>query len=634
MLDEAVADAVDLSKLRCEIDHRLKHYSNAKMKRLSNYEVQVRRKAVEHYLGGCRPVIETLRTLSNAAGYCMLIADSDGVIVKEFSDSVDAQQLSNKGLKCGAMFDETRAGTNAIGLSKDLGRTVTVSGRDHYFKLFESFSCTAAPVLDELGKVVAVINLSGHHDRNTSNAEFVRYVVSHAAAQIQTSVFRRAHDESLLIQIREGSEAPPNSLLAVSEDGTIAGATHVAAKIVSGLTPADLSGRDVNEFLNTDIEALIPSVGRTQYIELNNQRTCFATPQHIPTSWQIARSGRNNLPTKVTSKSGIMPSVKIAQGSDLRRLVGNDARMRNNLELSERMLLNGVPLMLNGEAGTGKVSFARALHERTQNTVGAPILINCAVISVEDLESELKKFLAPPDDSESDPSLAGGTSTLILREVGELPLEQQATLFATLASDMSADLGLESAIDARKRIICTSSLGVQKLRDRGSFKPELLHLINGAAIQIPPLRERTDLEAILNEHLARFGGGELTISSDTRDLLLNYNWPGNLSEMVSAIRYAAVSCVSGIVTLDHLPSEIVFVPNTFTTGICSETLPPRRVASTQTLNESRADAERQRITQALVSAGWNVSQAAEVIGVSRATMHRKMKSHEIERPAA
>jgi transcriptional regulator of acetoin/glycerol metabolism len=221
---------------------------------------------------------------------------------------------------------------------------------------------------------------------------------------------------------------------------------------------------------------------------------------------------------------------------------------------------------------------------------------------------------------------------LILREIGDLPEEHQAVLFGFLASDMSADLGLDMVSTARKQIVCTSRLNVETLRDGGTFKPELLHLIIGAKIQIPPMRERSDLEAILNDHLSRIAGEDHSFSKSARDTLLNYDWPGNLPEIVSAIKYAAVCCDGGVIDLDHLPQNIAHPEVRLDQVVRTETLPPRRVASTLSLNVSRADAERQRIMQALVSAGWHVSHAAKVIGVSRATMHRKMKALGIERP--
>ncbi len=634
MLDEVLGDIVDLSKLRCQSDFGLKRDASVRLGRLTDYEVNEHRQSIAHILGRNAGAFGKLRALAKDAGYCMLITDANCVVVEEFSDTSGAEQLSRQGLKCGTVWQEQRAGTNGMGLCATTGQVLTVAGQDHFFKAFEQFACTAAPILGEEGEVLGVVNLTGVDNRSDANAGFVRHVLAETAAEIQADIFRHNNQSKLLVQVREGSVSHPNALIALSDDGTIASITPSAAKVISGsATSADARGRMITDFLHAEISDLLPSIGRTQYVELTNKGTCFATPLVLPKTWQASMLKSSQSNSRRSASGGAQR--KLSEGdADLSRLIGSDVKMRRTLDLSERMLESGIPVVLVGEAGTGKISFARALHAIAPHPDEHPTIINCPLVQHDDLVKEVSSFLGADAPADGDQIMSRRVKTLILREIGELPPAEQATLFNLLSSNLSADLGLENSAGPRRQIVSTTSINLFDLQEQEKLKPELLHLLKGASLAIPALRDRTDLEVIVNDRLAKLSDQKETLSPAAREALLGYAWPGNLLEMTNAMRYALACRREGEqIALEDLPQEICIAPVS-PERVKTESLPPVRLAATQTLTESRADAERQRIMQALLATGWNVSDAANTIGVSRATVHRKIKEFGIERPSS
>ncbi len=627
MLDDFLNDAIDLSKLRCSHDHGLKRDARLNLERLTDYEIRERYEAVSPILARNAGSFGKLRQLAKESGYCVLITDPNCVVVEQYCDSNDAQNLAKLGLKCGTIWGEEQAGTNGLGLCADTKHVLTVSGDDHYFNAFEKFTCTSAPLLGDEGELLGVVNLSGGNKGFELNAGFVRHVVSEIADQIQGDVFRQNNQSSFLIEVREGGTVKPNALLALSYDGKITSITPSAAEIINlSSNSSDLLGHSISDYLDADIDDLIPSIGTTQYFELSNNRSCFITPQSPPKSWQTNGSGR----TRLNSKISRSPIRKSFEGkAEISPIIGTDHKMRRIADVSQGMLKNGSAIILAGEAGVGKVSFARALHTLTSGTDLSTKVINCALLQEYELQSTLTAFFSMDTPQEESEYPKGEPRTLILKDMDELSVENQTILLNMLSSDSA----FSSPLNSRRRIVCTTNADLHVLQDDKYFRSELLYLLKGAWFKLPALRERSDFDAFIQEYIANLSREQVVLTSKAKDALHSHNWPGNIPEMTNALRFAlACSDDGSCIEVGNLPQDILFSSTMNMRSQSGNSVSAPHSPLNATLNESRTGAEKQRITQALLTSAWNVSDATKCIGISRATMYRKMKEFGIERP--
>lgn len=603
MLDEALHDALDLSKLRCQSDHRLEPHRAVKIRALSDIEVRERRQALSPTLGRNAGSLNKLRLLAKDAGYCMLITDAECVVVQDHADSPEAQSYVKTGLKCGTVWQEARAGTNGLGMCAETHRVVTVAGRDHFFEAFHGLACTAAPILDDDNQLLGVINMTGTDRSLDLNGGFVRQIMGDVAEQIQAEIFRHSVGTDLLVEVRDGLAARPNALMSLTEDGMISKITQSATDVLAtGWRSEDVIGQRISNFVAMDVEDMVPMIGRTQYVEILGKGACFLTPQG-----PLANTG-----SRRTSKRRAKPSPVASARADL----GTDPKLQRTFSLAQRMLENGIAVVLDGESGSGKLTIARELHKSQAGIAGQETLIDCAVVGIEELSAKVTEFLDAQDM---------GTQTLLLREIGSLPQQHQAVLYGLLTQ--RPDRKIE------QQIISTASGTLSALATRDVIIPELLYMLKGAALTVSALRDRSDLENIVAKYVNELTSDDIELAPSARAALLTYAWPGNIPELMNAIRFGLACAMGDKIEQEDLPQEI-WTASSPATQLNTGSIPPSRMASTLSLTQSRDEAESQRIKQALLLSGWNVSDAAQSIGVSRATMHRKMKAFGIERSSS
>jgi len=278
-------------------------------------------------------------------------------------------------------------------------------------------------------------------------------------------------------------------------------------------------------------------------------------------------------------------------------------------------------VLLLGESGTGKEVLARALHEMSQ-AKGDFIAINCAAIPDALLESELfgyekGAFTGAVKQTRGKIEYAEG-GTLMLDEIGDLPLPLQAKLLRFLQERVIERVGGRQPISVDTRVVCATHRDLPSLITEGQFRQDLYYRISPVTVRIPPLREREGdtilvARALLNSLSRELGKIQLSFTPGALQALQAHSWPGNIRELENRLRRAAIMCESGQITAQDLE------------------LDPKELAETVfDLREARERAERQAIHQALVYADGNVSRAAELLGVTRPTLYGLLNRYEIK----
>ncbi len=319
--------------------------------------------------------------------------------------------------------------------------------------------------------------------------------------------------------------------------------------------------------------------------------------------------------------------AQLAAGPAERGLVAASSAMQQALALVARVAEHNTTILITGESGTGKEVIARAIHRASPRAARAFVGINCAAIPENLLESELFGHVrgaftgATADKAGLFEQASGGT--LLLDEIGELPVGLQAKLLRVLQESEIRRVGDQKTRRVDARVLAATARDLEAEVRAGRFREDLFYRINVVAIVLPPLRERRQdiapLAHLFADRLAKRFARPLSISDSALKWLEEQDWPGNVRELENAIERAAV-----------LNEKAVLEQQDF------QSAPPLHAAErgsageVGTLDDVVADAERQAITAALKEVDGNRREAAERLGVSLRTLFYKIERYGIQ----
>jgi PAS domain S-box-containing protein len=288
-------------------------------------------------------------------------------------------------------------------------------------------------------------------------------------------------------------------------------------------------------------------------------------------------------------------------------------------------------VLILGESGTGKELIARAIYHASTRNDKAFVTVNCGALPETLLESELFGYKAgaftDAKQNKEGRFAAAEKGTLFLDEIGDIPQSLQVKLLRVLQNKVYEPLGSNVPVKADVRIITATNRDLQELVSKGLFREDLFYRLNVVKIHLPPLRERMEDVPILIDHFikqysAQQGKDIVGISSASLNLLMRYNFPGNIRELENIIEYAFILCEGGFIQPEHLPEPFA-VPG-IKTGIDSE-----KASSKQGL-QSLEEIEKQAIYLALERNHWKKMATCRELGISKDTLRRKIERYELE----
>jgi transcriptional regulator with PAS, ATPase and Fis domain len=306
-------------------------------------------------------------------------------------------------------------------------------------------------------------------------------------------------------------------------------------------------------------------------------------------------------------------------------MIGRSEKMKSVFALVESIKDFNTSILIYGETGTGKELLARAIHGASPRRDRPFIPVNCSALPETLIESELfghtkGAFTGAVSARKGRFELAAG-GTLFLDEIGTLPLETQARLLRALQERVIEPLGSSQRIPVDIRIISATNRDLTELVAKRGFRDDLLYRLKVIQMTLPPLRERReDLPLLINHFVDKlnlyYNKRIVGISPGAEELLVNYLWPGNVRELENAIEHAFVLATGAVLEAKDLPPEVrLATPNG------RPILPPEKSQSQ----------EEEKIRRALLSTGGNREKAAEILGLHRTSLWRKMREFRIEK---
>lgn len=319
----------------------------------------------------------------------------------------------------------------------------------------------------------------------------------------------------------------------------------------------------------------------------------------------------------------------------LGNMVGDDHRMQKIYETVHAVSGSRTTVLMTGESGVGKSMIARAIHQESNRSAQPYVELACGSIPETLLESELfghvKGAFTGAHADKAGKFLAADGGTLFLDEINSASPAMQLKLLRVLQERKFEPVGSNETIEVDVRVILASNQDLETLVAQGSFRQDLYYRINVVKIEMPPLRERVGDISMLASHFLSMQGSELGrqfsgFTSDAIDALRRYDYPGNVRELSNIIERAAVLSKSQTIELDDLPGHVI--SNADTPLSISQQTP--RVEEhhewvPMTLSEAMTRPEREIILRTLEANEWNRQQTAEVLGINRTTLYKKMK---------
>uniref|UniRef100_UPI0040471D94 sigma-54-dependent Fis family transcriptional regulator n=1 Tax=Polynucleobacter sp. TaxID=2029855 RepID=UPI0040471D94 len=608
---------------RCVHEHNLDPTRMQEAIILPSNQLREHQDRMGDFLHIARYGLETLYQQVMGMGYCVLLTDANGITVDFIGDIQLDSNLRKAGLYLGSDWSEKSAGTCGVGTCIQSGHALTVHLDDHFDSTHIPLSCTSAPVFDNCGNLNAVLDVSQLSTVLPKESQkLAMQLVTLYAGYIENSNFMHQFRKEIILKLGNAPQfldVNPDYLIALDETGRVIGHNR------SSQTLFDLFHRGVR----------LIGMHFDDIFDAPFERVGIFAPTNPPDKRAIRLKANDHLlfmsalVGSATVDNKFKLNVAQANSLSLNKLCGDDPVFGREIDRVKKLVNTPISILLQGETGTGKEYFAKAIHQSSERKHKPFVAVNCAAIPETLIESELFGYTAGSFSGAKTKGKLGliqeaDGGTLFLDEIGDMPIGLQARLLRVLSEREILPIGATRPLPVNIRVISASHRDLEELIRLGEFRDDLYYRLNGAQVSLPPLRERKDkqwiTEKVLHE-VCNINHIEVPkIDPTVVGWMEHYRWPGNLRELKNILEFAASICHEGLITLTDLPDKVLKIP-------------------VKSMNENKAilfdgndTADAALLKQYLRSANWNVSYVARQLDISRSTLYRRMEKFNIEPP--
>jgi transcriptional regulator of acetoin/glycerol metabolism len=581
-----------------------------------------------------RPVMEDVYQCIQDSGTAIILTNSIGCVLDLIGDDEVISIMNDWGAGIGSILSEELIGTTSIGLALTERMPVQVAGREHFVQQLHVATGAAAPMFDISGRLLGVLGIVMPVDRYHIHSLGLIAAAARAIEGQRQSDFLLVEQNSQLAQLNAIISKISDGILVWNVDYVLIHANSMAGEVL-GIPVQSMMGKHVDSlfvvpgFMRkailrkktlTDVEGVI-KIGDQSVNCLISLDFVYKSREEL--QWIIV-----TLRPEKKVRQLVQRQVGANAALTLDDIPGESPQMQKVRSFVRSAAGAQASILIRGEVGTGKNALASAIHNAGSRRDGPFIVFSCASIPNELVIGELLGYDEEGSNRHSGrPSkfeLAEG-GTLFFQDVDVLPLEAQAVLLNALELRMIQRLGGHRAVDVNARIIASTSANMETLISQGAFRPDLYYRLSIFTITLPPLRERPrDIPVVVDRILIRLNkqlGYKVSLAPEVMDVFKKYPWPGNIREMEAVLGRAATQVAgAGEIGMLHIPGNVRRME--------TETIPP----SAQSLLQvgSLDEMERETILLTLQAQRGNVSRMAQVLGVSRTTLWRKLKSYGIK----
>ncbi len=618
-----------------------------------------------HLLTHAQPVMDVLFEQIVDTQNVVVLANNEGYILHSCGDPEFLTRAEKVALAPGVEWSEAHRGTNAIGTALAMGAPVVVDGGQHFLSANRFLTCSASPIYDPYGHLTGILDVSGdHRSSNRHTMALVRMSVQ----MIENRMFASTFTEMLTLRFHARPEFVGTlceGMAAFAEDGALLSANRNAC-FQFGKNLEQLRGTNFNSLFGMPINRLLDhllvrpqdSLALTLASGVRVQARADFLPIHLRRHSRLALQSPPGAPqsgaaTEIAGRSVAAPS---RQNCPMERLRTGDPQINAVVNKVKKVIGHDIPILIQGETGTGKELLANAIHCVSPRAAKPFVAVNCAAIPEGLIESELfgyeeGAFTGARRKGSTGRILQADGGTLFLDEIGDMPLSLQARLLRVLQERIVIPLGSAKSYPVNIAVICATHRRIRDSVSSGLFREDLYFRLNGLTVMLPPLRERTDLDALVASLLRELGGQHPpSIDPEVLELFRRHPWPGNLRQLSNLLRTAVVMAEGeATIRCEHLPDDFIEdVLRTMGLAAATDSFPtaavfprngvpaaqgpgspgdpaPARVDPPEVAAGRLQDMALHAIRDALARNGGNMSSAARELGVSRSTLYRKLQ---------
>ena len=598
-IDEGVLDSNRINERISESWHRCKQanvnpHMNKGQKILSSNFFQEQKKKSEIFLDIALPQIQNMRKTIDELQMMALLIDPDGYVLSLSGNKQTLKRAKHINFIEGVKWTEAAVGTNAIGTALEIEEAIMISGTEHYSVVSHSWSCAAAPIHNDDGKLIGVLNFSCPIE---FSHPYMLGMVTSMAHAIERECSIRVHQNELHLIHRflDVIDSDEQVVICNHRDVIVSASKSVRERINnwSRMKLEELMHHGLETKLEIPVYSNERMIGKCMYLKENKQMNTYS-------------------------------ALTFIKGITFSGVTGTSRAFQHTLEEIKLVSPTDASVYVCGETGVGKEYVARAIHENSPRKDGPFIAVNCGSLPKELMESELFGYAEGAFTGARRQGYKGkfeqaNGGTLFLDEIGEVPPEMQVALLRVLQERTITPIGSSKLVPVNIRIITATHKDLLRLVEEGKFRQDLYYRLHVYPLYVPSLIERKEDIPYFIQHFCERKNWNVVFPKSIYNQFLQHTWPGNIRELVNVLERIYILSQGR----EICEKQVAFLIQTM--------MGSERQSQLQTENnEEHTLSFRERIQhdsmiEALQKTNGNVSLAAKLLDVPRSTFYKRMQ---------
>ncbi|WP_416808053.1 sigma-54-dependent Fis family transcriptional regulator [Bacillus thuringiensis] len=602
-IDEGVFDSNRINERISESWHRCRQanvnpYMNKVQKILSSNVFQEQKKKSEIFLDIALPQIQNMRKTIDELQMMALLIDPDGYVLSLSGNKQTLKRAKHINFIEGVKWTEAAVGTNAIGTALEIEEAIMISGTEHYSVASHSWSCAAAPIHNDDGKLIGVLDFSCPIE---FSHPYMLGMVTSIAHAIERECSIRVHQNELHLIHRflDVIDSDEQVVICNHRDVIVSASKSVRERINnwSRMKLEELMHHGLETKLEIPVYSNERMIGKCMYLKKNKQINTYSAFAFI----------------KGITFSGV---------------TGTSKAFQHTLEEIKLVSPTDASVYVCGETGVGKEYVARAIHENSPRKDGPFIAVNCGSLPKELMESELFGYVEGAFTGARRQGYKGKFEqahggTLFLDEIGEVPPEMQVALLRVLQERTITPIGSSKEVPVNIRIITATHKDLLRLVEEGKFRQDLYYRLHVYPLYVPSLIERKEDISYFIQHFCERKNWNVVFPKSICDQFLQHTWPGNIRELVNVLERIYILSQGR----EICEKQVAFLLQTMMGN--QQQLELQVENKTEHPLNFREKIQRDSMIEVLQKTNGNVSLAAKLLDVPRSTFYKRMQKYKL-----
>ncbi|PEF01601.1 sigma-54-dependent Fis family transcriptional regulator [Bacillus thuringiensis] len=602
-INEGVLDSNRINERISESWHRCKQanvnpHMNKGQKILSSSFFQNQKKKSEIFLDIAIPQIQNMRKTIDELQMMALLIDPDGYVLSLSGNKQTLKRAKHINFIEGVKWTEAAVGTNAIGTALEIEEAIMISGTEHYSVVSHSWSCAAAPIHNDDGKLIGVLDFSCPIE---FSHPYMLGMVTSIAHAIERECSIRVHQNELHLIHRflDVIDSDEQVVICNHRDVIVSASKSVRERINnwSRMKLEELMHHGLETKLEIPVYSNERMIGKCMYLKENEQMNTYSALTFI--------------------KGITFPGV-----------TGTSRAFQHTLEEIKLVSPTDASVYVCGETGVGKEYVARAIHENSPRKDGPFIAVNCGSLPKELIESELFGYAEGAFTGARRQGYKGkfeqaNGGTLFLDEIGEVPPEMQVALLRVLQERTITPIGSSKEVPVNIRIITATHKDLLRLVEEGKFRQDLYYRLHVYPLYVPSLIERKEDIPYFIQHFCERKNWNVVFPKSICNQFLQHTWPGNIRELVNALERIYILSQGR----EICEKQVALLIQTMMGN--QQQLELQVENKTEHTLNFREKIQRDSMIEALQKTNGNVSLAAKLLDVPRSTFYKRMQKYKL-----